>query len=126
MEGRGNMYTNAPSTRKRERTFSHARGRARGIDNQVDNRERSLLSMLVVTGAVGNFPNHSDLWPWTMIDTRMVNAEKEVLPRELQLEGLFKKCNFITVFNAHCNIVFSLCLKYTYFKMLHSPMNIVK
>ena len=48
--------------------------------------------MLVVTGAVGNFPKHSDLWPWTMIDTKMVDAEKEVLPSELQLDGLFKKC----------------------------------
>ena len=79
--------------------------------------------MLVVTSAVGNFPKHSDLW--TMIDTRMVDAEKKVFPRELQLEGLFKKvCNFITLFNAHCNIVCSVCLKYTY--MLHSPMDIVK
>ena len=30
-----------------------------------------------------------------MIDTRMVDAEKEFLPRELQLDGLFKKmCNY--------------------------------
>ena len=63
------------------------------------------------------FQKHSDLW--TRIDTRMVDAEKKVLPRELQLEGLFKKvCNFITLFNAHCNIVCSVCLKYTFFASL--------
>ena len=72
----------------------------------------------------GVFQN-TDLWPWTMIDTRMVDAEKEFLPRELQLDGLFKKC-VTTLFNAHCNVVCSVCLKYTYFKMLHSPMDIVK